>query len=101
MKEIGGISNHLKVDVGQGIENKALEKTSKTSFKDLLKESIKEVDQVQKAAGKAVESLAVGKTENIHETMIALEKAEISFKMMMEVRNKIVKAYEEVMRMQV
>ncbi len=101
MKEIGGISNHLKVDAGQGMENKPLEKTSNTSFKDLLKESIKEVDQVQKAAGKAVESLAVGKAENIHETMIALEKAEISFKMMMEVRNKIVKAYEEVMRMQV
>ena len=43
----------------------------------------------------------MGGTKNIHETMIAIEKAEISFKLMLQVRNKILEAYQEVMRMQV
>ena len=71
------------------------------SFTEFLRDSIAEVDRLQKEAGRAAEELAAGRTENIHETMIALKKAEISFKMMMQIRNKIVKAYEEVMRMQI
>ena len=71
------------------------------SFGTFLRDSMAEVDRLQKEAGRAAEELAAGRTENIHETMIALKKAEISFKMMMQIRNKIVKAYEEVMRMQV
>jgi flagellar hook-basal body complex protein FliE len=41
-----------------------------------------------------------GQTANLHETMIALEKADVSFQLMLQVRNKIVGAYEEIMRMQ-
>jgi flagellar hook-basal body complex protein FliE len=70
-------------------------------FADNLKESIKKVNTLQADAHKAMEDLAVGKSNNIHETMIAIQKAETSFKMMMQVRNKIMNAYQEVMRMQV
>ncbi len=71
------------------------------SFGQILKNSIEEVNRLQGAANKAIEQLATGETKNIHETMIALEKAEISFKLMLEVRNKILEAYNEVMRMNV
>lgn len=69
------------------------------SFGEVLKASIKEVNRLQGAANHAIEELALGETKNIHETMIALEKAEISFKLMFQVRNKILEAYQEVMRM--
>ena len=59
------------------------------------------MNKLQKEAEKAASDLAVGEKKNIHETMIALEKADISFKLMMKVRDKIVKAYEEIMKMPV
>ncbi|NOY52937.1 MAG: flagellar hook-basal body complex protein FliE [Deltaproteobacteria bacterium] len=96
-----GMEQPLSILRGDSPAGKAGKEVQKGTFADLLKHSIHEVDQVQKDAVRAAENLAVGKTENIHETMIALKKAELSFKMMMQVRNKIVKAYEEIMRMQV
>ncbi len=74
---------------------------SKSDFGALLEKTVAEVERLQQEAAQAAEGMASGRTEGIHETMIALKKAELSFKMMMQVRNKIVKAYEEVMRMQV
>lgn len=84
-------------------EREALEAKSRAdgSFARFLEASIEQVNGLQKEASQSAEALAAGNSENIHETMIALEKAELSFKMMMQVRNKIIKAYEEVMRMQV
>jgi len=56
---------------------------------------------LQSEADTSIEQLVAGNTKNLHETMIALEKADISFRLMMEVRNKIIEAYHEIMRMQV
>ena len=71
------------------------------SFKKMLKGSVEEVNQLQGAADRSIEQLIAGKSKNLHETMIAIEKADISFRMMLEVRNKIIEAYHEIMRMQV
>jgi len=70
-------------------------------FKEALTESIKKVNDLQLEADRAMEELATGKTSNLHETMIAIQKAGLSFKMLMQVRNKIMTAYQEIMRMQV
>lgn len=70
-------------------------------FKENLLESIKQVNDLQLKAHQAMEDLATGRSNNLHEAMIAIQKAEISFKMMMQVRNKIISAYQEIMRMQV
>jgi flagellar hook-basal body complex protein FliE len=56
---------------------------------------------MQKEADKAIEDFATGKTRNIHETMIAVNKADLAFRLTMQVRNKIVEAYQEVMRTQI
>ena len=45
--------------------------------------------------------MATGRSHNIHETMIALDKADVSFRMLTKVRNKAVEAYQEIMRMQI
>ena len=71
------------------------------SFGAFLEGSISEVNKLQHQADQAIQDLAGGNEIDIHNTMIAMEKAEVSFKLMMQVRNKIINAYEEVMRMQV
>ncbi len=61
----------------------------------------KEVNEIQERAAEQVARLAEGKVDNIHQVMIALGRAEITFNYMMAIRNKLVEAYKEVMRMPV
>ena len=61
---------------------------------------MEEVNQLQKEADKAIEALATGETKDISQTMIAIEKANVSFQLMTQVRNRLVEAYQEVLRMQ-
>ena len=77
------------------------EKVDNRNFSELLADSIAEVNQLQQDADKAIQRLATGKSKNIHETMLAVEKAEIAFKTMNQIRMKVIDAYKEVMRMQV
>lgn len=71
------------------------------SFADTLNEAIMNVNSLHKKADKSVQDLATGRTDNIAEVMIASEKADIALRLMMQVRNKIIDAYQEVMKMQV
>lgn len=71
------------------------------SFADTLKETISQTNQLQVEADQAIVDFASEENPDIHETMIAIQKADVSFQMIMEVRNKILKAYEEVMRTQI
>ncbi len=70
-------------------------------FASVLKQSLTEVNQMQQKADAAVSALAAGEKVSLHETMIAMEQADVSFRLMMQVRNKIVEAYQEILRMQV
>ncbi len=72
-----------------------------TSFVDILKESISKVNELEKEADKETQKLAAVETQDVHNTMIAVEKADMTFQVMMQVRNRIISAYEEIMRMQV
>jgi len=71
------------------------------SFASALKDSIAEVNAMQQKADASVTALATGDKVSLHETMIAVEQADVSFRLMMQVRNKIVEAYQEILRMQV
>ncbi len=71
------------------------------SFSEIIKNSIADVDKLQKESDNSVFKLATGEENDIHKTMITMEKAEISFQLMMAVRNKIISAYETIMRMQI
>ncbi|HEN21118.1 MAG: flagellar hook-basal body complex protein FliE [Deltaproteobacteria bacterium] len=100
MKEIT-LQTDLKALFDSQIKEKPVQLEGGKSFSEMLKNSIGEVNRLQEEADVAVKDLAAGKGKDIHETMIALEKASVSFQMMMQVRNKIIGAYEEIMRMQV
>lgn len=72
-----------------------------TSFTDLLKEELNKVSEQQKSADKMAADLATGEGQSLHETMLEATKAELSFNLMVGMRNKMLEAYQEVMRMQV
>jgi len=70
------------------------------TFVATLKDALAKINEAQSQADVSVQSLLTGHSTNLHETMIALQKADVSFQLMLQVRNKIVGAYEEIMRMQ-
>jgi flagellar hook-basal body complex protein FliE len=84
-----------------GIEKRPAKMESGLAFGNILKDSIGEVNTLQHEASQAVEALTAGRSSDVHNTMIALQKADISFRLLMQIRNKVVSAYETVMRMQI
>ncbi len=94
----------IATGIGQLAEPAAREvatggKPAGASFGQVLKDSLAQVNALQHEADSAIQSLATGGTTTLHDTMLAVQKAELSFKLMMQVRNKIVEAYQEVLRM--
>lgn len=73
----------------------------KSEFLNLLKEGLSDVNKGMRESDKASMDLATGKSSNIHETMLAVSKAELGFNMIVQLRNKAIEAYQDVMRMQV
>lgn len=68
-------------------------------FKDLLKQSIKEVNAMKIEADDLQQKLATGEIKDVAQVVHAVEKADLAFKLLMQIRNKLTSAYEEVMRM--
>ncbi len=95
-KVIQGIEKELAKD---SLEKK--EEKSPKGFTEFLKEAIDKVDSAQKEAQKEVQKMVTGEETNIHKTLIAMEKADLSFNLMMQIRNKLMDAYNELMRTQV
>ena len=71
------------------------------SFADTLKEAVNNVNNSHLEADKKMQELATGKTDDIAGVMLATEKADIALRAMVQVRNKIIDAYQEIMKMQV
>ena len=71
------------------------------AFSEILGNAIQEVNDLQSQAGEEVQKAMTGEITDIHTAMIAVQKADVSFQMMMQVRNKLVSAYQEIMKMQV
>jgi flagellar hook-basal body complex protein FliE len=69
-------------------------------FRDVLHSAIDDIQQLQGQAEAKVAGVLSGNGTDVHSAMIAVEKADLSFQLMMQVRNKIVSAYEEIARMQ-
>jgi flagellar hook-basal body complex protein FliE len=72
-----------------------------SSFADLFREKLAETSELIQNADRSAEELIAGRNKDLHGAMISLEKADVSFRMLMGVRNKMLEAYREIMRMQV
>ena len=75
--------------------------TSGSDFSGLLGRMVSEVNAKQQVAGETLQGLQTGQGVPIHQAMIAMEEANVSFQLMVEVRNKLLESYQELMRMQV
>jgi len=87
----------LPTDLAPGI---ASGQPAGESFAGMLGQMVSDVNNKQLAAGQAVADLQAGKNVPLHQAVIAMEEANVSFQLMVEVRNKLLESYQEIMRMQ-
>ncbi len=71
------------------------------TFAETLKSSIGQVNRLQLETDTAIQNLVSGNEKDVHEVMVAMEKASISLELLVQVRNKIIAAYDEIKRMQI
>jgi flagellar hook-basal body complex protein FliE len=81
-----------------GKENE--EEVEGSSFKSILGDLVKEVDELQSDANRSIEGLVTGETQNIHDVSVRVAEAGVAFDLMMEVRNKLLDAYQQISQMQ-
>ena len=74
---------------------------SKGSFSNILERAVTEIDGKMQSAAAEQTKVLTGETNNLHQAMIAMQEASTAFSLMVEVRNKLVESYQEIMRMQV
>ena len=74
---------------------------SSSPFSEFVKRSLADVNRQVLDADQAANDLATGKNQDIHNTMISMQKAEISFELVMQIRNKLMSAYDEIRRMSI
>lgn len=94
--KIGSVSNEMSVPLEKAGGSRKTE-----SFSDTLKKQLGEVNDLQIEAERASEKLALGEAENIHEVMIQTEEAKLALELTVQVRNKVLEAYQDIMKMQI
>ncbi|HNY11841.1 MAG TPA: flagellar hook-basal body complex protein FliE [Candidatus Wallbacteria bacterium] len=70
------------------------------TFGDVLKKAMEDLTALEKDSSTKINEMASGKLENVHDLMIAMEKSKLGLGLAIEVRNKIIEGYKEIMRMQ-
>jgi flagellar hook-basal body complex protein FliE len=111
MYPVGGIGSSIGPATGAGIGPISVRELQEVpaapreaggvSFGNVLGRLLGEVNEKQAVAGEAVNGLLAGKEVSLHQAMIAMEEASVSFQLMVEVRNKLLESYQELMRMQI
>lgn len=96
---IGPIDRSLEKLI-QGFKEIRSAEGKNSTFSKILGNLINQVNDLQNKADEAIQKLVSGEAESIHQVMIAVEKADLTFRLMMEIRNKLIQAYQEIMRMQ-
>jgi flagellar hook-basal body complex protein FliE len=90
------------IQSGAGLDNVAKTKPgskSTPSFKETLGSFMKDVNSMQLKADESINKMAAGEITDVHQVMNAVEEANVAFNMMMEIRNKVMDAYQEVLRL--
>jgi flagellar hook-basal body complex protein FliE len=89
------------VPVGDGAALPSVRPTEKPPFLDVVEKLLSEANAGQFQADQAMREFTTGHADNLHDVMLAVAKADLTFRMILEVRNRLTEAYQEVMRMQV
>lgn len=72
-----------------------------SGFGDLVSQFLQDANNQQLQVGSQIESLATGQTDNVHDVVLSVAKADLAFRLVMEIRNRLISSYQELMRMQV
>jgi len=91
---IDNVNQRAPLGIDQGLRRKGSE-----DFASAVKQAVSNVNRVEEEGNRSIIDLLQGKAE-VHETMIALQKADISMRLLLAIRNKVIEAYREISRMQ-
>lgn len=89
----------MKLEAQQGIESNAIGRTSQVSFSDAMKNSIDGINRQQLHAADLMAAVDAGRSDDMVGAMVTSQKADLSFSALMQVRNKLVTAFDDIMRM--
>ena len=103
ISSISSVTTRLRPSV---VENKATEQVGKPAsaidaFSKTLTEAVDGIQSGQADADLSLAKLAAGESVDIHDVMISMQKSNLSFQLLLQARNKMVEAYQEIMRLQV
>jgi flagellar hook-basal body complex protein FliE len=95
------ISNLQTILPEMDVQKKQETEGTSSPFSEYVERSLSEVNAKMVDADQAISDLATGKNQDIHSTMISMQKAEISFELMLQIRNKLMTAFDEIRRMSI
>ncbi len=100
INSIGGLGSVQRTDpVAGGTKAQSVDGKHYPSFKETLNGFLGDVNDLQQKADVSIEKMAAGEITDVHQVMSSVNEANLAFNMMMEIRNKVMDAYGEVMRM--
>ncbi len=91
-----GLESLKGIEGFEGLEEFTSTKEAGPAFKEFMLDALGHVNSMQTDADHAVEQLSTGKDVNAAEVLTAVQKADLSFRMMIQIRNKLVQAYQEI-----
>jgi flagellar hook-basal body complex protein FliE len=100
MELLNGGAKGIGAGAGTSDETAPVEGGNAASFASVLKSKLSDLNAQQADAGKASEDMATGRVDDVAQTMLRIEQANVSLQMATQVRNKVLEAYQEVLRMQ-
>ncbi|KAA3617628.1 MAG: flagellar hook-basal body complex protein FliE [Calditrichaeota bacterium] len=99
--QLASVDLHNLIRATNNQQSENISEADKKDFGDTITDFIKSVNQKSKEAGQLATDVVQGKSQNLHEAMAAMEESGLSFKLMLEIRNKLLESFKEVQRMQV
>ena len=103
----GDQSTFQRIARGMPLEIQGLEKNTQSqptdgaNFMDLVKGFVGDVNDIQLHSGKMIDAFAAGEVTDVHQVMVASQEAGLALDLLLEVRNRTMEAFQEIMRMQV
>lgn len=96
-----GRAGQTNADFGTSLIGQVMKSGASSPSKGVIESFVDSVDAKEKAAAESRRAFLAGESNNLHQTMIASQEAGIAFSLMVEVRNKVMEAYQELMRIQI
>lgn len=92
--------NRIDFPIGAAATQGVLRPKSAAAFENVLKDAVQKVENFQAQASRSVEQFLSGESEDLHRTVMDTQRAELSFELFSQARNKVIQAYQEIMRTQ-